>query len=76
MFLGNVGRTAQSPCHGLQDVTEDIEVSSGEDEENASGEGDGGCAGVLPLSCVSVALLKSTQLDSRSEAGRTWSGSL
>lgn len=47
----NLGRSsgAEHDVEGLEGVADDVQVASGEDEENGRSEGDAGCAWVLPL---------------------------
>ena len=40
---------AEDDVEGLKRIANDIEISSGEDEEDGGGKGDAGCAWVLPL---------------------------
>jgi hypothetical protein len=47
-------RTTKSVCGKLEYVSDDVEVSGGEDEEDRGGKGDGSRARVLPLQCISV----------------------
>ena len=46
-------RTSQHHVESLEDISKDREVSSGEDEGDNGGIGDGGCTRVFPLEKIS-----------------------